>query len=145
MNAIAALFVAVAWVPVQDPKPQEAAPIARLGDGAAGHRGEIRSLVFSPSGDRLASASEDGTVRVWDVVSGTELFRLEGSQAGMTSVAFSADGRRVAGAGEDRTARLWDASTGRELRAFEGNKAGLSAVRFVPGSRVATASFDGRA
>jgi WD40 repeat protein len=63
-------------------------------------------VVVSADGARLASASGDGTVRVWDVATGVARV-LSGHHGGVDAVAFSPDGRTVASAGLDGTARLW--------------------------------------
>jgi WD40 repeat protein len=65
-------------------------------------------VAFSPDGRRLASASHDNTVRVWDTASGQEVLTLHGHGQEVQSVAFSPDGRFLASAGRDGTVRLWD-------------------------------------
>ena len=54
-----------------------------------GHTSEVSSVAFSPDGKRLASASEDRTVKVWDAATGQETLTLKGHTDRVTSVAFS--------------------------------------------------------
>ena len=74
-----------------------------------------------PDGKRLASASGDRTVKVWDAATGQETLTLKGHTDAVTSVAFSPDGKRLASASADRTVKVWDAATGQETLTLKGH------------------------
>ncbi|WP_407885597.1 WD40 repeat domain-containing protein, partial [Scytonema sp. NUACC26] len=67
----------------------------------------VSSVVFSPDGERLATASDDKTARVWDAKTGKPLQTLTGHESSVSSVVFSPDGERLATASDDKTARVW--------------------------------------
>ena len=109
-----------------------------------GHEGAVRSIDFTQDGKKLATASWDRTVQVWDVLSGRQLHVLQGHERDARAVAFSPDGSRVASAGYDRTVRLWSAETGAALRVFEGHTSNVHSVAFGPkAQRLASGGGDG--
>jgi WD40 repeat protein len=68
---------------------------------------------------RLASASYDKTVKVWDASSGACLQTLKGHSDWVKYVAFSHDSSRLASASYDKTVKVWDASSGACLQTLE--------------------------
>lgn len=72
-----------------------------------GHAGAITDANFSNDGSRVATASEDGTVRVWSSDTGKEMAILKGHQLKVTSVYFDAAGDLLLSASYDGTARIW--------------------------------------
>jgi WD40 repeat protein len=117
-----------------------------------GHTGAVVAVSFSPDGRRLASASHDGSVKVWDAQAGQELLTLRGHAGSVSSVCFSPDGRRLASAsygrleGKDEKlmggeVTVWDAQTGRELLSLRGSPVSggtpgpVQSVAFSPDGR----------
>jgi WD40 repeat protein len=92
------------------------------------------AVVFSPDGRELASASDDGTIGLYDLGAGT-LRRLTGHDMDVYAIAFAPDGRTLASGSFDKTVRLWDLATGaaRELR---GHELIVVQVLFAQGGRV---------
>ena len=72
-----------------------------------GHTGAIFALAFSPDGSRLASGSDDHSIRLWDMRTGKERLQLRGHENYVHDLAFSPDGETLASAGADDSVRLW--------------------------------------
>jgi WD40 repeat protein len=96
-----------ARAPQPPPVPVPVAP-SHLAHTFTGHTSWVLSVVFSPDGRLLATASDDKAARLWDPATGEHLRTLAGHDAEVTAVAFSPDGRLLATASRDKTARLWD-------------------------------------
>ena len=77
-------------------------------------------MAFSPDGKRVATGGGDGTVCLWDPLTGKELQRFKAHPRGVFRLVFTADGKRMlTSTVEDaETIREWDTATGRQLRSF---------------------------
>ena len=114
------------------------------------HPDEVGFVAFAPDGKTLASASCDGTVRLWDAsASGPDASPrvLRGHEGGVTHLAFAPDGKTLASASCDGSVRLWDASASgpdASPRVFRGHEGEVTHVTFAPdGKTLASASCDG--
>src|SRR5271166_3377270 len=75
----------------------------------------VKGVAITPDGLRAVSASDDHTLRVWDLESGQSVRTLEGHSSSVNGVAITPDGRRAISASWDHTLRVWDLESGKEL------------------------------
>jgi WD40 repeat protein/3',5'-cyclic AMP phosphodiesterase CpdA len=119
-----------------------ALPFATAPEPTVSSASPANSVAWGPD-HILASAHDDGAIRLWNVTTGQEVRTLSGHGGGVLTVVFSPDGQLLASGGEDKTVRLWEVGSGREVGKLRGHDRGVLSVAFSPdGKRLASGGYD---
>lgn len=104
----------------------------------------ISDVEFSPDGNQLATAGDNGTIRLWNASTGEPIATLFGHNDKVTRIAFSPDGQRLVTASFDGTVSQWDVASRRQITRFEFIKSIV--VDSIPGNAIVEVAFssDGR-
>ena len=109
----------------------------------SGRSTTILGCAFSPDGTQALSASYDGTLRLWDVKTGTYFRIFKGHKKPVNGCAFSSDGTRIVSASKDKLVILWDVKSGKRLKVFKGHVDDVNKCRFSPDdTRIISCSDD---
>ncbi|KAG2440562.1 hypothetical protein HYH02_010146 [Chlamydomonas schloesseri] len=121
-----------------------------------GHTGDVTSVQWCPvragklgklgkvAGIPLASASQDGSLRVWDVTTGECVKQLQGHDGSVLSLSWSPDGSKLASGGLDTTVKVWEAAEGTCLLTLEGHNDRVCSVAWSPdGTGLVSGGWDG--
>lgn len=114
--------------------------LAELEGGAGG----VHALAFSPGSQQLATASDDGVLRLWDVPGGKLQTSIgKTGDSAVNCVIYSADGRYVVAGLADGTVGAWNVSSGEAIFRSQVHGAGVTCLAFTPdSSRLMTAAAD---
>ena len=140
------------WIVSSDGSDDNNANTIKIWDAESGkllrtlpaHNGAVTSLEFSPDGRQIISGGWDGTIKIWDAVTGDEPKKiLSGSELPVRSVAFSPDGSRIVSAGNDMKLKVWDAVTYEPIMTLIGHEDKVNSAAFSPdGKRIISGSVD---
>ncbi|KAL7274955.1 hypothetical protein RUND412_002109 [Rhizina undulata] len=107
------------------------------------HEDEVWFVRFSPDGTRLATASSDNTVIIWDLESFEARYTFREHTAPVTCVQWSPDSLHLLSCAQDNTAKLWDTETGQCIRTLKAHTAFVSSCAWAPdGQSFVTGSMD---
>ena len=76
----------------------------------------ITSSVFSPDGKIFASGTWEYNIKIWNLVSGTQINELKGHSGFVVSLAFSPDGKILASGSRDKTIKIWNVENGTQIK-----------------------------
>jgi WD40 repeat protein len=127
-----------------DISPQLETPGLKLRHTLRGHEGWINRIAWSPDGRKLASVSNDRTVRIWDAGTGEALQSFKADRR-VLSVAWSPDSKQLAAGGADARIRLWNTESWQEIAPLVGHSNWVNSLAWLPGPtpRLASVSADG--
>jgi WD40 repeat protein len=114
----------------------------RFVDTLPGHHGTVLSIAFSRDARRVATACEDGKVRIFSAPDWKLWRELAGHNGPVHWAEFSPDGKWVASAGEDKTVRIWSAEEGKLEQTLEESQEPLLTVAFSPNAEYVAASSE---
>src|SRR5207344_2707268 len=97
------------------------------------HTSPVWGVAISADGTRAVSGGDDGTVKVWDLTTGTATATLEGHTGSVWGVAISADGTRAVSASADATVKVWDIATRDVIAVFTADAAVECVTTAEPG------------
>ncbi len=110
--------------------------LERPGEGClqtlTGHTSAVDAVAIAPDGLTAISASDDKTLKIWDIKTGKELLTLTGHTGSVSAVAIAPDGKTAISASYDTTLKIWDIKTGTELLTLTGRTSSLCAVAIAP-------------
>ncbi|MCW3097883.1 MAG: tolB [Chthonomonadaceae bacterium] len=110
-----------------------------------GHTRVVNDIAYSRDGKIVVSASDDGSIRLWDAGNGALLKTIVGDTKGVTSIRFSPDGASLASGGWDRQVRVWSMPDGRLLHTLSGQGNIVGTLAWSPTrTLLASGSYDGK-
>ncbi len=107
-----------------------------------GHQGTVMSIAFSRDDTKVATACEDGKVRIFSVEGWKLLETLTGHHGPVRWAEFSPDGRWVASGGEDHTVKIWSVADGKLVQTLSESEAPIATLSFSPNGSYLAASTE---
>ncbi|WP_226583785.1 nSTAND1 domain-containing NTPase [Microseira wollei] len=118
---------------------QQAVYWVRENNRLQGHKNRVNSVTWSPNGKILASASDDNTIKLWNL-EGKEIRTLEGHTAAVNSISISPNGKILVSGSNDGTIKLWNLN-GKQIRTLK-QGAGVKSVSISPDGKIVASAGD---
>jgi len=99
------------------------------------HKDRITALSLTPDNRYVISASDDTTIKVWDIEQQKVTRTLAGHGDRVTDLALTPDGNRILSGSWDQSIRIWDLRTGADLGAFSGQDGKINCLAIAPGGQ----------
>jgi WD40 repeat protein len=107
----------------------------------AGHTGAVKAVAIEPDGKRALTASDDHTLKLWNLETGAEVLTLRGHMAPVNAVVLAHKTLAVS-ASYDRTMKLWNLENGNEIRTLAGDSHLVNALALAnDGRHLVSASY----
>ncbi len=107
-----------------------------------GHARQVQAVTFAPTDQKLASCSDDNTVKLWDLQTGQCTQTLEGHACPIISLSFHPQGKLLASGSLDRTIKIWDIQQGMLIRTLHGHTRPVSSVKYAPTGELLVSSSE---
>ncbi|KAG0336900.1 hypothetical protein BG004_007864, partial [Podila humilis] len=104
------------------PGPASSGAAVDIAQQQGPHKAGINSIQYAPTGSLFITASQDGSIKVWDAVSGKVVRTIDNAHSGkgVTNATISKNGRYILSGGFDSVGKLWDIASGKLLHGFTG-------------------------
>ncbi|MEQ9288103.1 MAG: WD40 repeat domain-containing protein [Cyclobacteriaceae bacterium] len=94
-----------------------------------GHKEAINMVQYSPTGKHIYSASEDKSIKMWDVATGIDVNTFNAHEAGVNCIFLSKDGKTLLSGDKNGRIIVWDALKGEVLTTIDGHEGGVNTAK----------------
>ena len=104
------------------------------------HSGKVNAIAWYYDGNYFASGSDDQTVLVWNIASGSRVGTYRGHSGKVNVVKYAPGGIRIASGSDDKTVQVWEANTGNQLLTYRGHTNNVKTLTWSPDAQCIASS-----
>ncbi|NJL09269.1 MAG: hypothetical protein HC908_00655 [Calothrix sp. SM1_7_51] len=113
--------------------------------GNLAHLDDINCFAFSENNLFIASGNEDGTIKIWDLITQNLIVTIAAHRAGINCIAFSNDSQIIATGSKDKIIKLWNVKTSNLIFSIEGHLDAIDSIIFSQDNQqIVSSSQDGK-